>query len=138
MSKKKEELTEMLINALENSNGGFDELKSQFNVCADAFEIGDDAKGLQTLAGLLGNLKDFSNFCADMISTHHETISEELMCDLTDQCELFQNLLGDMVQEMEESNFVEVGDILKYDLSDLITQMSQTFPTIAKSLKVTA
>jgi hypothetical protein len=71
-----------------------------------------------------------------MISSHHEKIKSELMEKLTEQCELFQSLLGDMVQEMEEKNFVEVGDILKYDLGDLVIQMSTFFPEIAESLKM--
>ena len=41
---KEQELTDMLIHALENSHTGFNELKHMFNECADAFEIGDDVK----------------------------------------------------------------------------------------------
>lgn len=130
-----QELTEMLIHALDNSSNGFDELKRMFNECADAFEIGDDVTGLKVMNQILPSLGDFSNFCADMISTHHEKISNELMGKLTEQCEQFQSLLGDMVEEMEDSNLVEVGDILKYDLGDLITQMSKTFPEISEALR---
>ena len=74
---------------------------------------------------ILPSLGDFSNFCADMITTHHDKINDGMMDQLTDQCEQFQSLLGDMVAEMEDSNLVEVGDILKYDLGDLVIQMSK-------------
>ncbi|MCH2204315.1 MAG: hypothetical protein MK132_00370 [Lentisphaerales bacterium] len=125
----------MLIHALDNSQNGFSELKRMFNECADAFEIGDDVKGLTVMNQILPSLSDFSNFCADMITTHHHQINDELMNQLTEQCEQFQSLLGDMVAEMEDSNLVEVGDILKYDLGDLVVQISKTFPQIAEALK---
>ena len=132
---KEQELTDMLIHALENSHTGFNELKHMFNECADAFEIGDDVKGLTVMNQILPSLGDFSNFCADMITTHHDKINDGMMDQLTEQCEQFQSLLGDMVAEMEDSNLVEVGDILKYDLGDLVIQMSKTFPQIAELLK---
>ena len=131
-----ENLTQLLIHALENSAKGFNELKEMFTTCANAFEVGDDVTGLQEIHMILPCLGDFSNFCADMISSHHQEIKSGLMDTLSEQCEQFQSLLGDMVQEMEDKNFVEVGDILKYDLGDLVVQMDKTFPLIAESLKV--
>ena len=132
---KEQELTDMLIHALNNSAKGFDELKRMFNECADAFEIGDDVTGLKVMTQILPSLGDFSNFCADMITTHHDKINDENMDTLTEQCEQFQSLLGDMVAEMEDNNLVEVGDILKYDLGDLVVQLAKTFPKIAESLQ---
>ncbi|NQZ56093.1 MAG: hypothetical protein HRT88_01295 [Lentisphaeraceae bacterium] len=129
------ELTEMLIHALENSQVGFDSFKESFQQCASAFEIGNDQEGVRVLTELIDPLKGFSRFCADMIGSHVENIPEELFNELGTQCETFQNLLADILEEMESSNFVEVGDILKYDLGDLISSMSESFPTIALALR---
>ena len=131
----KQELTDTLIHALENSQEGFDALKNSFNECAEAFELGDDPKGLNTLNAIIPPLKDFSNFCADMISTHASELDENLFNELSDNCESLQNSFSDLIQEMEDKNFVEVGDILKYDLGDITGKMADAFPKIAASLK---
>ena len=134
----KEDLTEALIHALENSQQGFDAFKVSFEECASAFEVGEDAKGLSIITGLIKPLQDLSKFCADMIGTHSDILEEGLFNTLTEQCETFENLLTDLITEMEDGNLVEVGDILKYDMGDLIANMSKTFPEIAESLKQTA
>ena len=131
----KEELTETLIHALENSQDGFNALKTSFNECAEAFELGDDPKGLNILNDIIPPLKDFSNFCADMISTHAAEFDESIFSELTENCENLQNSFTDLIQEMEDKNLVEVGDILKYDLGDITAKMADIFPKIAECLK---
>jgi predicted solute-binding protein len=129
------ELTSMLINALDNSSEGFKAFKSMFNICSKAFEIGDDALGLKTLGEIIPGLRDYSLFCADLLGSHSEIIESTLLKEMEEHCESFQNLLGEIVQEMEENNFVEVGDILKYDLGDILVKMADLFPKIATALK---
>jgi hypothetical protein len=132
---KETELTEELIKALENSTAGFDLFKKSFDDCASAFEVGDDQIGLKIIENLTKPLQDFLNFCADMIGTHANVIEEDLFKEICDQCESFENLINELLQEMEDKNYVEVGDILKYDLGDLTKQMAKTFPKIANDLK---
>ena len=129
------ELTNVLVHALNNSTEGFATFKNMFNECANAFEVGEDAKGLKIITELIAPLGDFCNFCADMIQTHSHLIGEEHMKTLEEQCETLEELMGELVKEMEDGNFVEVGDILKYDLGDLTTQMSKSFPAVAQSIE---
>ena len=133
-----QELTSTLIHALENSQQGFDEFKTMFSNCASAFELGKDAEGIEILTAVLQPLNDFSNFCANISSTHALLIPEELLIDFTKQCETFKTLVEELLTEMEDKNYIEVGDILKYDLGDLICAMSVSFPKIAEALKSTA
>ena len=130
-----QDLTEMLIHALENSQAGFTSFKETFAQCSAAFELGKDQEGIQLLSSLLPPIKDFTAFCADIARTHGENIPEALFQEFDKQCSTFKDLIADMLEEMEDCNYVEVGDILKYDLGDLIDSMAVTFQKIADTLK---
>lgn len=130
-------LKEMLIHALENSQNGFDSFNSSFQQCANAFEIGNDTDGMKILTELINPLKSFSQFCADVMRLPNSDIPENLFNELQSQCQTFQELLTDILEEMQSNNFVEVGDILKYDLGDLISSMGESFPKIALALRET-
>lgn len=129
------DLTGVLVHALNNSQEGFKTFKTMFNDCANAFETGDDAKGLKIIRDLIQPLQDFCYFCADMISTHSHIMPAEKLKVLEEQCETLQNLMGELLKEMEDGNFVEVGDILKYDMGDLTSQMAKSFPELADSIE---
>ncbi len=129
------ELTNSLIFALNNSSEGFKNFKTMFNDCANAFELGNDAKGLKIISELIQPLQDFCYFCADILSSHAHIMDPAHLKQLESQCEKLQTLMGEMLKEMEDGNFVEVGDILKYDMGDLTLQMSKSFPELASSLQ---
>lgn len=130
-----QEFTSDLLKALNNSQNGFSAFKQMFNDCANAFEVGNDAEGLQIIKDLIQPLQDFCYFCADVLSTHSHMIEEKALKKLQDQCESLESLMGELVKEMEDGNYVEVGDILKYDFGDLTAQMSKSFPEVATSIE---
>ena len=131
------EITQELVAALNNSQNGFDAFKKMFNDCANAFEVGNDAEGLKIIKDLIQPLQDFCYFCADILSTHAHMIEDDKLDTLKEQCESLESLMGEMVKEMEDGNFVEVGDILKYDFGDLTAQMSKSFPQeISKQIHI--
>lgn len=129
-----DKLTEELIHALNHSQEGFKTFKTMFDDCANYFEIGEDAKGLEIIGSLIEPLQGFCNFCADMICTHSHMIDKDNLDLLKKQCEQLESLIGELVKEMEDGNYVEVGDILKYDVGELTTQMSGSFPKLARSI----
>jgi len=130
-----QEITDMLIHALDNSQAGFKSFKEVFAQCSAAFELGNDQEGIKLLSSILSPIKDFTSFCAEITRTHGQSIPPEIFGEFEQQCSTFKDLITDMLEEMEEGNYVEVGDILKYDLGDLIDAMSVTFPKISNSLK---
>jgi len=132
---EKNEVTNILIDALNNSDEGFATFKKMFNECADAFEIGEDQKGLQIIKELIQPLQDFCNFCADMLQTHAHMMNKGTLRVLEEQCDMLEKLMGELIKEMEDGNFVEVGDILKYDFGDLTSKMSKSFPEVAVSIE---
>lgn len=130
-----DEVTNILVHALNNSGDGFSTFKKMFNDCASAFEIGEDQKGLEIIKSLIQPLQDFCNFCADMLQTHAHMIEKNALRNLEEQCETLEKLMGELIKEMEDGNFIEVGDILKYDFGDLTVQMSKSFPEVAASIE---
>ena len=130
-----QDFTIELLSALNNSQNGFNTFKTMFNDCANAFEVGKDAEGLQIIKDLIKPLQDFCYFCADILSTHSHMIEDDTLDKLQKQCESLENLMGELVKEMEDGNYVEVGDILKYDFGDLTAQMSKSFPEVATSIE---
>ena len=129
-----DEVTNILVHALNNSDEGFSTFKTMFNECANAFEVGEDKKGLEIITSLIQPLQDFCNFCADMLQTHAHMMEKDTLRNLEEQCEMLEKLMGELIKEMEDGNFVEVGDILKYDFGDLAFKMSKSFPEVAKSI----
>ena len=131
----KDEVTNILVHALNNSDEGFSTFKTMFNECANAFEIGEDKKGLEIISSLIEPLQDFCSFCADMLQTHAHMMEKDTLRNLEEQCEMLEKLMGELIKEMEDGNFVEVGDILKYDFGDLASKMSKSFPEVAISIE---
>ena len=53
---------------------------------------------------------------------------------ISSTCETFQTLLATLLSEIESRNYIEVADILRFDLTDLMLSFGNLFPEIASEL----
>lgn len=129
-------LTAMSIDALRSSQQGFEELQSLFKKCGELFDKGDDAGGLELLqSDLVPKLMEFANFLASFMGNSAVDLDAALCAEFSTTCDSFQEVLKTLLSEMEKSNFTEVGDILRFDLADLISSISRLFPRLAENLE---
>lgn len=129
-----EQLKADLVFALNNSAEGLKIFQEKFTEVSEAFEVGKIAEAAGTLKEVLGPIAEFSQFLADVITTIHPYISEDSFGELTMKCERLESFLNEMLNEMEDENFLELGDIMRFDLGDLMKEFDVLFPKLADEI----
>jgi len=130
------DLNTMSIDALRASQPGFEELQALFKKCGELFDRGDDRGGMGALSSeLMPKLLEFANFLAAFMGGSLGEISPELRTEFSSKCDAYQDVLKNLLAEMEKKNLTEVGDILRFDLADLVTAISHLFPRLADDLE---
>lgn len=127
-------LKQDLIFALNNSEDGLKLFQEKFKDISEAFEVGKIAEAASLLKEILGPIAEFSQFLADVLTTIHAFISEESYGELTVKCERLESFLNEMLTEMEDENFLELGDIMRFDLGDLMKEFDALFPKLADEI----
>lgn len=129
-----ENLKKDLVFALMNSSDGLALFQEKFKACSEAFEVGKLPEAAAILREVLGPISEFSQFLADVITSSHEYVSEETFGELTKKCERLESFLNEMLSEMEGENFLELGDIMRFDLGDLMKEFDALFPKLADEI----
>ena len=124
------------INALRNSEVGFKEMASTFGQCGDLFDQGRDAEGAALLTQkLFPELTEFAGFLAALRSNTRDMLSPAMSAKLVSICAEFEKILGLMTKELAGSNFIEIGDIIRFDLSDMLRSFSKVFTEMAGEME---
>ena len=127
--------TEMTTKVLRQSGPAFEEFRAMFKDCSDSFDRGDDEAGRQTLVNeVIPQLREFAGFCASLLDSTGD-VSAALRGEFVAKCESFEEILTTLVEELEGQNLTEVGDILRFDLVDLMMAFSALFPKLADDLQ---
>ena len=127
-------LKDDLIFALNNSEDGLKLFQEKFKDVSEAFEVGKIAEAAAVLKEVLGPISEFSQFLADVLTTIPPYVSEESYGELTMKCERLESFLNEMLTEMEDENFLELGDIMRFDLGDLMKEFDALFPKLADEI----
>lgn len=130
-----EKVLELSIDALDNSQEGIGEFIQAFDKCALEFSNGNDVQGVEYLKQILEPLRKFSNFCGTLVGFYASELSVESGKSLTEKCATFYDIMENLMKEMESGNFIEIGDILKYDFGDLLYDFSMLFPKVSQELQ---
>jgi hypothetical protein len=135
-NEKEMTLREATIFTLEQSKGEFDKLKESFKKAGDLFDGGNDVEGLmfikEQIIPRLGNLYEF---CFTLLNVFDDVIPGDLKDSLREKFESLDSLMKSVSKETEASNFSEVGDILRFDFYDLITELDALFPSVSEAFK---
>ena len=134
-TKNDDKIRTMTITALRQSQPGLDEFLRLFSDCSGYFDKNENAKGLEQLKAMLPQLKDFARFCATIIDVCHDHLPEQLTAQFISVCETFESMLSTLVGEAETNNYVEVGDIIRFDFCDVMSSFSEIFPKLATELE---
>ena len=131
------DIRSLTVQALRDAGPSFDEFDRQIDQCCTAFEDGKDDRGQAVLACLANPLGEFAGFCrAIMGNCGHElpTSTAERMFAAGRR---FEGALQAILGEVEEQNFIGVGDACRFDLAEALRDCRQLFPVMAEQLERT-
>lgn len=127
---------EATISALEQSEAGFAKMKENFHAVSDAFDAGKDMDGLQLIQEkVIPHIKSFCGFCITIIDTFGGVLSDDVRTELEKKICSMDKLINKLMEETGKANFTEVGDLLRYDFCDLVTEFSALFEKIRACFK---
>lgn len=136
MDNKEMTLREASIFTLEQSQGELDKLKEMLKSASQKFDQGNDAEGLNIIqTEIIPQIKNLSEFCNTMLNDFGGIFKEEALNEFLKEYTALGELLMTLAQETEKGDFTEVGDILRFDLTDLLTELAGTFPKLIECFK---
>lgn len=131
------ELLELSISALKDGLDGLGEFKNLFTEISDLFENGNDVEALQRIGDLSQALGDFANFAGSLNQNCLLWLPETQLTDLADANAKFETHINGILDEAQNRNFIEVADILRYDLPELMDNYHTIFVALTKALEST-
>lgn len=124
------EMITQTIDVLDASKESQQLFLTEFETCSDLLESGDSAEAMRKLNDVLPGLQDFAIFCRHVLELADCLLPEEYINELQELCNNFQELLAALLKETENKDYVEVADILRYDLSDNLNKFFPLFSSL--------
>jgi|GEM_PF-2401368 len=122
---------EATLQVIDQSAGEFVILKENFKRASDAFDVADDQTGLQIIAAeIWPRVKGLAEFCNSLYETHIQTLGMEHGRSMYEYNLRLKDLLAKLDRETGAENFTEVGDLLRFDFSDLVGELEPFFLTL--------
>jgi len=129
-------LREKTIFVLEKSQEEFKKLKDSFKNASDAFDAGRDQDGLELIRdSIIPQVSSFYEFCFTMVNAFDDVMDEVLLARFKEKFNCLDAIMKTLSKETESGNFTEIGDILRFDFTDLFNEFSALFPEVIKSFK---
>ena len=129
-------LREATIFVIEKSQDEFKKLKETLKTTSDFFDAGKDQEGLNNIKdAVIPQISSFYEFCFTMINSFDDVMGPDIAGRLKEKFENLDALLKALTNETAAGNFTEIGDLLRFDLTDLINEFSALFPEISESFK---
>jgi hypothetical protein len=125
-------IREGTIFSLEQSQTEFSSLREMFRSVSDAFDSGQDQDALNQLkSDVIPRVRAFHQFCEVLLEQFANVLPTELADGLASKVLAMRDMVGSLTDETEKGNFTEVGDILRFDFSDMINECYTLFPKLA-------
>ncbi len=129
MSNDFEDLKKQTVDALKNSSSEFEKLKETFVSASDCFDDGKDLDGLQIIQDAVHpGISALCHFVENVFTSFNEGFNDELKEELITKIEDAEKLIKDLSEETVSSNFTEIGDILRFDFTDIVDDFAEIFP----------
>lgn len=120
-----------MLLVLDKSPQEFDLMKDSFKRASDAFDMADDQAGLEIVSKeIFPHVRSLTEFCTSIYEYHLNVLGAETGKDFCDRLARLNDLLRRLAMETDAGNFTEVGDILRFDLYDFITDLGLFFGRI--------
>lgn len=127
---------EATIVALESSKAGIDDLKALFKKTAAAFDSGDDKTALNLIGSeLIPKIKAFFGFFSSIVTTNGDVLDPSVAEKLSGLFERSNAVMKSLSKETEAKNYSEVGDLLRFDFSDLVSEYGSILDKVSENFK---
>ncbi len=124
---------EAMLLVIDKSPQEFERMKALFKRASDAFDMADDQNGLQLLSDeVFPIVRSLAEFCSSIFDYHLSILGEEVGFEFCEKVKRLNELLTELAEQTNNGNFTEVGDILRFDMFDFITDLEGFFPRIRK------
>jgi len=124
------------IMTLEQSSEGFNCLKESFKAISDAFDRGDSVNGLNMISeSIIGPTNAMFGFFMTLAGSYDVVLGEELTKTLLKKIKAIDEILDILEKETEGGNLVEVGDVLRFDYFDALTELDGIIPQLVEKFK---
>lgn len=124
-------IREGTIEVLKKSQSGFDDMKKLISDITALFDEGKDLEALTMIQGsLIPGISGLYGFCLDIVELHPDVIGDELIETLAQRFDRFDKLMGSLTAITESENYTEVADMLRFDMVDIINEISAVFPEL--------
>ena len=128
--KEVEKVKEMTIEALGNTSPAIRQFNQLFEECSDLFDQAKEEEAIARFQEIIGVLAEFAHFCASVREVSADSINTETSEKFNRLCSIMESDLGSLTNEMEHRNFIEISEILRYDMVDLMVQFGESFESI--------
>jgi len=124
---------EATIYELEQSQAEFKKLKETIKRASGSFDSGNDLEGLTVIKDeLIAHISSFHVFCSTIVNNFGDILSGGLKDELENKIAHLDKIFNLLARETESGNFTEVGDLLRFDMSDLLNEFSVLFPKVSE------
>ena len=128
--KEVEKVRELTIEALGNTEPAISQFNQLFEQCSDLFDQGKEEEAIARFQDIISVLGEFAHFCASVREVSEGAIDPETSEKFNRLCSIMESDLGSLTDEMEHKNFIEISEILRYDMVDLVVQFGESFESI--------
>ena len=127
---------EATIHALEQSLEEFKKLKDSIKKASGSFDAGSDLDGLVVIRDeIIPQISSFNVFCLTLLDKFGDVLEGDIGEEFKCKVETLDALFVTLSKETESGNFTEVGDLLRFDLTDLLTAFWGMFPKMIELFK---
>ena len=124
------------IFTLEKSKEGFDALKETFKAVSDAFDRGDSLKGLTLISDhIIAPTNSLFGFFMTLANSYDVVFGEELLKSLLTKLKAIDAIIDTLEKETDDGNLVEVGDVLRFDYFDALTELENVIPELIEKFR---
>ncbi|UDQ96534.1 hypothetical protein AAEX28_05585 [Lentisphaerota bacterium WC36G] len=135
---EKKDLTvrESTIFVLEQSAEGFEVLKDSMLVAATAFEQDNNTTAIEIInEKVTPCLADLCRFCGTLQVYYHDVLGEKTVLKLTEKLKKIEQNMNEIISALEDENFIDSADILRYDFSNSLDDLATIFPLIKETFE---
>lgn len=122
---------EAMLMVLDKSPQELQKMKVLFKLASDAFDVADDARGLELVSNeIFPMVRSLTEFCTSIFDYHLAILGEDTGFEFCEKIKQLNTLLSTLAEETHNGNFTELGDILRFDMYDFVNDFEEFIPRL--------
>ncbi len=138
---KEQNLTvrEATIFVIEQSYDGFEVLKDSMLVAATAFEEDNNTTAIEIIhEKITQSVADLCRFCGTVQLYYSDVLGEDIGTQFAQELIKLEKNMNEMITTLEEQNYVDCADILRFDFISSIDNLIVIFPKIKEAFQTSS